>query len=75
MTTETASTFEDFLQRFEQEGSIIGDLARDAARDPDWPTGGDIDQLRYYLFPAGPQAMAALEAVWAAFQQSTPGQH
>lgn len=63
--------FSSWLARFSQVNAAIGDLARDAAADPDWPQGPD--ELETYLdhledVGASETALVTLREAWACYQ-------
>jgi hypothetical protein len=61
-------TFLEWLPRQTRRRDAIGDLARDARADGDWPPPGKPSRakLRAYLESRGaiPAALAALDAAW-----------
>jgi uncharacterized protein YozE (UPF0346 family) len=66
MTTSTSSSFLDWLTQYRTERNSIGDFARDALADRDWPADDSYQTLRTYLEHAGaiPQALDAFDLAW-----------
>jgi len=67
------SGFGTWLERFTQVRSAIGDLARDAAADPDWPDGPDeLETYADHLEEAGASeaALETLADAWARYAAS-----
>ncbi len=67
------SGFGAWLRQFTQVSSAIGDLARDAAADPDWPDGPDdvetyVDHLE--SVGASEAALETLADAWARYAAS-----
>lgn len=62
-------TFAQWLARMAGNESAIGDLARDAAQDPNFPAqGGRIDYLNYVLALNGAGVIATFNRAWANYQ-------
>jgi len=63
-----AIAFSDYLLGQRGRDDAVGDLARDAARDPEWPKqrGLSFNRLRNYLIAnhANQSAIDALERAW-----------
>jgi uncharacterized protein YozE (UPF0346 family) len=63
-----AIAFSDYLLGQRGRDDAVGDLARDAARDPEWPKqrGLSFNRLRNYLIfnNASQSALDALECAW-----------
>ncbi|AZK98830.1 MULTISPECIES: YozE family protein [Streptomyces] len=64
------SGFGDWLNQFTQVRGAIGDLARDAAADADWPE--EPDELETYVdhldaAGASPAALETLADAWAQY--------
>jgi uncharacterized protein YozE (UPF0346 family) len=63
-----AIAFSDYLLGQRERDDAVGDLARDAARDPEWPKqrGLSFNRLRNYLVfnNASQSVIDALERVW-----------
>jgi len=63
-----AIAFSDYLLGQRGREGAVGDLARDAARDPEWPKqrGLSFNRLRNYLIVnhASQSAIDALECAW-----------
>ena len=61
-------TFVEWLARQTRRRDAVGDLARDARSDPDWPPAGKPSRakLRAHLEAQGaiPAALAALDVAW-----------
>jgi hypothetical protein len=67
------SGFGAWLAQFTQVSSAIGDLARDAAADPDWPDGPDeLETYGDHLESAGASeaALETLADAWARYAAS-----
>ena len=68
-------TFLEFLNRYIEEDSLIGDLARDAQVDESWPEDkAKLYQLRGYLKDCGAteNAQKALTHVWTRYDVPNP---
>lgn len=64
--------FTRWLAGHADDESAIGDLARDVARDSEWPADADLDAYREHLQSAaglyeGSPAMVTLAEAWEAY--------
>lgn len=63
--------FSDYLLGQRERDDAVGELARDAARDPEWPKrrGLSFNRLRSYLVVnnASAEALGALAAAWTEY--------
>jgi hypothetical protein len=70
-------TFVEWLARQTRRRDAVGDLARDARRDPTWPPPGKVSRarLRAHLEQqdAIPEALDALDAAWQEWDQQRRG--
>ena len=67
--TSTCLTFKSWLRRFENDSNAIGDLARDVARDPDWPGGGPGRTRRHIRdLGACEDALATHDRAWVEYR-------
>lgn len=65
------NAFSAWISRQRKRDDVIGDLAQDVARDPDFPSGPrTLSQLHRYLCIAGADfnVHAALDAAWLEYQ-------
>lgn len=65
--------FSSWLAQFRQVNAAVGDLARDAAADPDWPDGPDeLETYTDHLESAGASraALETLEEAWSQYRAS-----
>ena len=62
--------FTAWLKSHAKEDNAIGDLARDVAADPDWPTRRQLSGQRAYMEEQGaiPAAVATLERAWELYE-------
>ncbi|MFE5806298.1 YozE family protein [Streptomyces sp. NPDC056491] len=62
-------SFTTWLKTHRKDDTAIGDLARDVAADPDWPSRRGLSGQRTYLEDRGaiPRAIATLERAWEAY--------
>ncbi|WP_371790767.1 sterile alpha motif-like domain-containing protein [Streptomyces sp. NBC_01471] len=62
--------FTAWLKTHAKDRSAIGDLARDVAADPDWPSGKQLKGQREYLEDRGaiPAAVETLERAWELYE-------
>lgn len=64
-------TFNTWLGLQSDRDDPVGDLARDAASDPDWPDVEALDRLQDHIIGAanaGSPALPALERAWAEWE-------
>jgi len=66
----TCLTFRSWLHRFENDNHAIGDLARDVARDPDWPSGG-LRRTRRHMEELGAceDALTTHDRAWEEYRR------
>lgn len=62
-TVERPLSFTQWLARAQNSDSPLGDLARDVARDPDWPGDADISQV-YLRYLSSRHASESAINVW-----------
>ncbi|MFB8085030.1 YozE family protein [Streptomyces sp. NPDC055992] len=62
--------FTTWLKAHVKDQSAIGDLARDVAADPDWPSRRELSGQRKYLEERGaiPAAVETLESAWELYE-------
>ncbi|MER0423281.1 YozE family protein [Streptomyces microflavus] len=62
--------FTTWLQAHANDESAIGDLARDVAADPYWPSRGQLSGQRDYLEERGaiPAVVETLERAWELYE-------
>ncbi|WP_326679918.1 YozE family protein [Streptomyces sp. NBC_01237] len=62
--------FTSWLKTHSKAESAIGDLARDVAADPDWPSRQRLNGQRGYLEDRGaiPAAVETLERAWELYE-------
>jgi hypothetical protein len=62
--------FTAWLKMHAKDESAIGDLARDVAADPDWPSRRQLSGQREYLEERGaiPAAVETLERAWGLYE-------
>ncbi|MFC9751985.1 YozE family protein [Streptomyces sp. NPDC056921] len=67
----STQSFTAWLKTHAKDDSAIGDLARDVAADPDWPTGKQLKGQRDYLHEVGavPAAVETLERAWRLYSE------
>ncbi|MBM7054557.1 MULTISPECIES: YozE family protein [Streptomyces] len=63
-------SFTAWLKTHKKDQNAIGDLARDVAADPDWPSRRQLSGQREYLEERGaiPAAVATLERAWELYE-------
>ncbi|GHF91881.1 YozE family protein [Streptomyces filamentosus] len=66
-----SQSFTTWLKRHVKDDNAIGDLARDVAADPNWPSRMQLKGQREYLESLGaiPAAVATLERAWSLYQE------
>jgi len=72
----SAPSFRQWLLRFRREESAIGDLARDALADTDWPRdSGSLSKYARHLEDVGACDRAAdtLREAWARYERERDG--
>jgi len=64
-----AVSFEDWLARQRNRNSRLGDLARDVARDPNWPARAGIEEYRFYIQrqPGWGVSLNAFDNAWRSY--------
>jgi len=68
--SKTCLTFKTWLRRFEDENSAVGDLARDVARDPNWPSGGPRRTRRHMEdLGACEDALTTHDRAWSEYRR------
>ncbi|MEU2757563.1 YozE family protein [Streptomyces albidoflavus] len=62
--------FTPWLKTHAKEQNAIGDLARDVAADPNWPSRRQLEGQREYLEELGavPRAIETLERAWKIYR-------
>ncbi|WP_407838495.1 YozE family protein [Streptomyces sp. DSM 116496] len=67
--------FTSWLKTHAKDQSAIGDLARDVAADPDWPSRRQLSGQREYLEERGaiPAAVETLERAWELYEARQEG--
>lgn len=63
-------SFTTWLKTHKKDQNAIGDLARDVAADPDWPSRRQLSGQREYLEERGaiPAAVETLERAWELYE-------
>ncbi|MFD9720636.1 YozE family protein [Streptomyces sp. NPDC059076] len=63
-------SFTSWLKSHSKDQNAIGDLARDVAADPDWPSRRQLSGQREYLEERGaiPAAVETLERAWELYE-------
>jgi hypothetical protein len=66
------SGFSSWLEKYADEESDLGVLARFAGGDPEWPQSTDLETYRYYLQAAGspPEFEKVLYKAWHAYKST-----
>ncbi|KOG51093.1 hypothetical protein ADK75_17060 [Streptomyces virginiae] len=67
--------FTSWLKTHAKDQNAIGDLARDVAADPDWPSRRQLSGQREYLEERGaiPAAVETLELAWELYEARQEG--
>ncbi|MEU2507661.1 YozE family protein [Streptomyces sp. NPDC007863] len=70
-----SQSFTTWLKSHVKDDNAIGDLARDVAMDPDWPSGKQLKGQREYLEGRGAisAAVETLERAWDLYRAETAG--
>ncbi|MEU9710772.1 YozE family protein [Streptomyces sp. NPDC047967] len=63
-------SFAAWLRTHKKDQTAIGDLAREVAADPDWPSRRQLSGQREYLEERGaiPAAVETLERAWELYE-------